>query len=142
MFYEYHLTIPPNTPASGLVSMDCPLDYGVITHVEIEFPPGCNGLAAVRVRERGHQLYPTNDKSFFISNAYVIAFSETYRLYSPPYLFFFEGYNLDEIYSHTITLRLAIIRPEDTLARYLSDIFFGLAYSPFDQTAKLGGASG
>lgn len=141
MFYEYHLTIPKLTSRAALASLTCEMDYGIVTHIEIEFPPGCNGLAGVRVRERGHQLYPTNDLGFFISNAYVIAFAEAYRLFSPPYTWFLEGFNDDEIYSHTITLRVVLIRPEDTLARAISDIFFGLAQSPFDQTERQGGSN-
>lgn len=142
MFYEYHLTIPPNTPKSSLASLDCPLDYGIITHVEIEFPPGCNGLAGVRVRERDHQLYPTNDGEYFISNAYVIAFQETQRVFSKPFLVFLEGFNVDEIYPHTITLRVALIRPEDTFAQIASAIFFGLSQTALEAVAAQGGKIG
>lgn len=141
MFYEFHLTIQPNT-ADPLQSVPCDLDYGIITHVEMEFPPGCNGLVGVRVREREHQLYPTNDGEFVVSNAYVVAFNDAYKFFSKPYLAFFEGYNSDEVYPHTITLRVVLIRPEDTLARAMSDIFFGLQYSPFGESQNQGGANG
>ena len=132
MFYEYHLTISPSTPQSTPATLNMPLDFGIIVQVEVEFPPGCYGLAGVRVIEREHQVFPTNDGEWFISDAYVIRFSPTHDLREPPYALRLEGYNDDTIYPHRITVRFAMIRPEKTLAKKISDIFFGMEKSPFE----------
>ncbi len=142
MFYEFHLTIPPNTPVSLLASLQCDLDFGLITHVEVEFPTGCAGLAGVRVRERAHQLYPTNDGSFFVSNGYVIAFADDHRFFSPPFSLFLEGYNDDDTYPHTIGLRIGLTRPEDTTQSVFGSIFQNLAAPVVQTIHRLGGQVG
>jgi len=130
MFYEFHITLPANTPEADPVALAAPLAHGIIVHVEVEFPPGCYGLAGVRVIEREHQIYPTNDDEWFISDAYVIHFTDVHYLYSPPFSLRLEGFNQDDTYQHRITLRFQLIHPEETLAKKISDIFFGLESNP------------
>lgn len=139
MFYEFPLTIPPNTPVTNLVSLTCPLDYGIVTHVEMGFPAGCYGLAHVRVRERAHQLYPTNDGDYHSADNYVISFAESYALVSVPYTWFFDGWNEDEIYKHTITLRVLLIHPEDTTAQQMASAISAPAFPSISAAPGTGG---
>ena len=142
MFYEFPLTIPPNTPVNDLVSVVCVLDYGVVSHIEMQFPSGCYGLAHVRVRERYHQLYPTNDGDYHSADDYVISFAESYPLVSPPYTWFFEGWNEDEIYPHTITLRVLLIHTEDTPARQMASAIAAPAFPSISAAPGTGGSHG
>lgn len=130
MFYEYHLTTPINTQIASPQQIDMPLDYGILIRVDVEFPSGCAGLVGARIIERGHQRYPTNPDQWFVTDGRVITLNEAYKFFSPPFLMFLQTYNLDDTYPHTVSVRINIIRPEETLSRVISDIFFGLNAMP------------
>ena len=49
MFYVLPLTIPADTPETDPIEEELALTYGVIQRVEIEFPPGCAGLAHIKI---------------------------------------------------------------------------------------------
>lgn len=112
MFYDFPLLIPANTTPVKPVSMDCTICPGVIDRVMFIFPPGAAGLAHVRVARGGHQLWPSNLDGSFASDGEFLDFTESYSLDETPYTLLFSGWNLDDTYSHTITLRLGITQPQ------------------------------
>jgi len=115
VFFSFELEIPANTVKENAASIVCKLSRGIIHYVEFQFPPGCAGLAHVYVLRGIHQIYPTNPDSTLSSDSYIIAFNDYYPLLVPPYELKFCGYNEDDTYKHTITLRLGIL-PEEVLA--------------------------
>lgn len=112
MFYDFSLTIPPNTLKSAATEQKVKLTYGIIHRVEIEFPSGCAGLVHTQVYENSHQIYPTNPDGNISSDGRAIAFSDRYELFRMPYQVRLVGWNEDDSYPHTITFRFGIIPPE------------------------------
>jgi hypothetical protein len=109
MFYEFDLTIPRNTPATALVELEVALDVGRIVAVEVQFPRGCIGLAAVAVRHEHHQLHPTNTDGFIAAEDARIAWQEDIDFTEPPYTLTLVGYNEDDSFDHTITFRFNLL---------------------------------
>ncbi len=109
MFYDKTLTIPANTLEAGVVSEKLVCTHGVVHRVEVEFPKGCSGLAYFRVKVSEHQIWPTNPGEWFRSDDHAIGFNEYFQFYDSPYELKLEGYNLDDSYSHSITLRVGIL---------------------------------
>ena len=109
MLYEFKLTIPSNTPKSSPLRERVELTRGVIHKVELEFPPGCLGLVHVIIRHFEHQIFPTNRDGDFASDNHVISFPEYYELAYPPYVLTLEGWNEDDTYSHTVTVRIGVL---------------------------------
>jgi hypothetical protein len=112
VFYDYALTIPANTTAASPSELEISLTHGVIHRVEIEFPAGCAGLAHLAVFLREFQLFPTNPGREFASDDHVIAFDDYFEMFEPPHNLLLRGYNTDDTYSHTITVRIGVL-PKD-----------------------------
>ena len=108
MYYDVPLTIAANTPELTPTDLEVKLTHGVIHRIEIEFPAGCAGLAYLQIHHMGHQLWPTNPGGAFHSDNHVIIIDDYFELLGPPYILKLRGWNLDELYDHTVTVRIGI----------------------------------
>lgn len=112
MFYDFPLSIPANTPESSPAEQEINLTYGVITHVEVEFPPNCAGLARGRVLQHRHQLWPTNIDGWFRTDGDVIKWEDCYEMFEPPFDLVIQGYNEDDTFPHEPIFRFEILPVE------------------------------
>lgn len=119
MFYVLPLTIPANTLETDPVEEELGLTYGVIQRVEIEFPPGCAGLAHVKVQYHEFDLYPSNPGTWFSGDGFTIAFDDNFPVTEVPHAVKVVGYNEDDTFEHTVTVRINVGLPQLTIA----DIF-------------------
>ena len=118
MFYSFDLLIPANTLAAAPVELEVNLTWGVITEVEIRFPPRNVGLAKVKILERRHQLWPTNRDGWFYGNDETIKWDEYHELFEMPAIFTLLGYNDDDTFPHTPIIRFEILHPLAAMAKY------------------------
>ena len=115
MFYDFSFTIPANTSQDSPKRYKCKLTHGVIHRIEIGFPPGCAGLAGLKINEGLHQLWPTNPEGAFNTDGYTIVINEYYELYRAPYMLTLIGWNDDDTYPHTLEVRFGIL-PQEIIA--------------------------
>ena len=108
MFYNFPLTIPANTPITAQVTRTCLVSPGRVDRVMVIFPTGCVALVHVRILRATHQLWPSNLDEAFASESEFLDFVENYPLNDPPFEFILSGWNDDDTYSHTITVRFNI----------------------------------
>lgn len=108
MFYEFALTIPPNTPASAPLELEVSLALGQITWWGIQFPSGCVGLVHVFVRDELHQVIPANSDGNVSADDARIETFDSIALADEPATLRIGGWNLDDAYQHTITFRFAV----------------------------------
>ena len=118
MFYSFDLEILANTLATAPKELEVNLTWGVITEVEIRFPPRCVGLAKVKILERRHQLWPTNLDEWFYGDDETIKWDEYHELFVMPSIFTLLGYNDDDTYLHTPIIRFEILHPMAAMAKY------------------------
>lgn len=109
MNYDYALTIPPNTAKASPKELDMMLTHGYITQVSIMIPRRCVGLAHVVIMDALHQVWPTNPDSDFSGDYMTIEWAEQYPLLAAPYRLTVKGWNKDDCYPHTITVRIAML---------------------------------
>lgn len=108
MFYSFNLTIPANTDKINAVNQVCKLTYGIIRHVAIGFPPGPKGLAHIVIYRYEHQVWPTNTDGSFAWDNHTIEFTEEFDLTERPHTLSLRGWNEDDTYPHTITVRFEL----------------------------------
>lgn len=125
LYYEIPLTIPANTSQSSSVSIDLELVKGLITSVEVSFPPGCAGLAKVQIKHKLRQVWPTNQEGFFCDDDYKIRFIEDYPLPETPYTLSLIGWNEDDTYPHTVTFRFGLSPLPKTPIQQLTTFLIG-----------------
>lgn len=111
MFYSHSLTIPANTSADTPEEYDLQVTHGLLHRIEVEFPRGCAGLVHLVIEHWESQLYPSNPDGDFSTDGYTIAFDDYFELYHSPYLLRLVGWNEDDTYSHTVTVRVGILPP-------------------------------
>lgn len=115
MWFDYTITIPPNTPMESPTVVECPIAHGVIHRVEVQFPPGCAGLAHVQICRPIHVIYPTNPSGSFAADGRAISFDDYHLILERPYRVWLRGWNFDDTFPHTITVSLGIL-PESVAA--------------------------
>ena len=118
MFYSFNLAIPANTLKTTPVERDVNLTWGVITRMEVRFPPRCVGLAKVKILEHRHQLWPTNLDAWFYGTDETIKWDEYHELFEMPAIFTLLGYNEDDTFPHTPIIRFEILHPLAAMAKY------------------------
>jgi len=116
MFYNFDLLIEANTPESAPAELDVKLSHGVITHVEVEFPPGCAGLVHAYVHQAIHQVWPTNPDGKFATDSQRLVWYDYYELFQAPYQLTIAGWNEDDTFDHQLTFRFEVT-PQDIAER-------------------------
>ncbi|MBU1213562.1 MAG: hypothetical protein KJ587_20195 [Alphaproteobacteria bacterium] len=108
MFYKYELEILTTNTKSNPAELEIKLPFGVIHHVEIYFPPGCEGEAKAKIEHAELQIWPSNPKEWFAGDEFPIVFNEDYRLEEDFNILKLYGYNDDTVNSHTVTFRIGV----------------------------------
>ncbi len=125
MFYEYDLTVPANTPAASPAELTAVLNVGTITRVEIQFPPGCNGMVSVAVDHWGRQLWPGDPDEDIAGGGSIVAWEEDFDLEDEPYELTLRGWSPGTTYQHVITFRFALLPLEVARGRRDSGSLIG-----------------
>lgn len=95
---------------------------GLVYKLEIRFVPGCSGLLYLEFYYSGSKLWPKNYAGYFSGNDEIITFDETQFLSVDPAIIILKGYNLDDVWSHDVMIRIGMVDHETYLQRYLPDI--------------------
>ena len=119
MIYVANITIPKGTSANQAVCERVKISLGLIYKIELQFPPGCGGLAHIVINDGGYQVWPSTPDSNFATDDYTISFEDTYLKQVDPSELQIYGYNEDETYPHTIQVRIGVAAKYEFMARYL-----------------------
>ena len=109
MFYTWNITLAKGNTAATPEKIIMDLEKGTIVRCEVVFPSGCQGLVSVHLNQALHQVYPKNPDYQYAGNGEAIVATDEYEIREEPYQFEFYGWNTDEIYEHTITIRIQIV---------------------------------
>lgn len=124
MAYFIDETIPSNTTKTSPLVYNLEITPLRIDKIDIVFPDGCVYLCGVRIKYRSLQIFPYNDRKWFIGNGNTISFTTEYECIEPPYVIQFEYFNEDEVYQHRpiITLDVSFIKEkQQSMAQTLVD---------------------
>lgn len=108
MIFVEHLTIPANTSKLSPVTATIDVILGTITLVSVQFPPGVNALAHLKINWSLYQLFPSNQSADFSTGGETIAWDENIAIDHEPAQLTLEGWNEDTTYDHTITVRVVM----------------------------------
>jgi len=112
MLHSKHITIPANTTEANATKTRFKVNQGVIYRVWINFPPGCAGLARLRIFHEGHPFLPVDDDAYINGNDYVYEYPVMYEIKEAPEEITIEAWNLDDTYDHTLDVQFLIIPKE------------------------------
>lgn len=109
MFYTWNFTLPLGKDATQKTKEILSLERGTITRCEVVFPSGCAGLVFCHINQTLHQVYPKNPDYQYTGNGETIMASDEYELKEEPFQLEFYGWNTDEVYPHTVTVRIQLV---------------------------------
>jgi len=109
MIYGTTITIPALTLESAPVQVEFGIHPGRIDRCWIGFPPGCYGLAHVRIYHWPYQLVPGSLTQSRAWAGTVCELPMAYAVRAEPYSLTVVGWNDDDSYSHTITVLVSVV---------------------------------
>ncbi len=122
MYYAWNITLTADNTAATPEKSILLLEKGTIIRCETVFPSGCVGLVYCHIDHALHQVYPKNPDYQYSGNGEMIVASDEYDLKEEPYQLEFYGWNTDEIYDHTITVRIQIVPKREITRLALAEI--------------------
>ena len=109
MRYSFDFTVPANTLKAAPATLALDLSPGVVTQLEVAFPPGPNNEVKLVIYRSEHQVWPTNPDGVLAWDDYTMVSPEAYRLDEAPFGFQARAWSPGTTYAHTITIRLTVI---------------------------------
>jgi len=112
VFYAWDVTIPAGTAEASPKEQILKLTKGVITRLDVKFPPGCHGLVKVRLLRSEFQLVPLSRGEWVTGDGEVVQTEPYYELEETPAELKFVGCAPSTAYSHTVTVRVSVVPSE------------------------------
>lgn len=122
MVYSVSISTDADTSEVDAIRTVLRVGKGLVWRIEAEFPPGCAGLAHLKIMDGGYQVFPASPGQSFASDGTVISFDDLYLKDSAPYQFDVLTWNLDEYYSHTLQIRIGMASSEAFMSRYMPSV--------------------
>ena len=122
MFYAWNFELTKGKSEASKTKHILYLERGTITRCEVVFPVGCANLVHVHVNQALHQIYPKNPDMQYLGDGAVIVSTDEYELKEEPFQLEFYGWNTDEIFNHTVTVRIQLIPRREVIRLALADI--------------------
>ena len=113
MLYVYEATLTAGQTKLDEVITDCPLQFGRVKRIEVNFPRGCCGLVYVAIDKNNVQVIPTNCTYYLRAENETISIACDFKNHDTPFLFRFRAYNTDDFFTHTIQVRFYLEEPFD-----------------------------
>lgn len=132
MIYSANITTPANTLEVNSVETILEVNKGLIFMIETEFPAGCCGLVHMQIFDSNYQLFPATPGESMRGDNVLAKYDDLYLKNSAPFKFTIKTWNLDEVYDHTIQVRIGIAITEAFMSRYMPSI----SWDKFSESLK------
>jgi len=122
MYYAWNFILAADQTEATKTKEELYLEKGTITRTEIIFPVGCANLVFVHLDDSLHQVWPKSPEYKFVGDGAHIVCNDEYEIKEPPFTIQFHGWNTDEIYDHTITIRIQIVPVKEILHKVIGEV--------------------
>lgn len=128
MLFTKDIEVTANKLESAPEEAIIKIAHGIITWVSVLHPPGCHGMVHCIILHHEHQIAPSTEGMTMVGDGIPIEWNEYYESYQPPYELKAKLWSPGTSYSHTITVRVAVlprgvVSPWTTLTQAFSKFF-------------------
>lgn len=109
MFFAWDILVDAGKKEDDPKKQILKLTKGVITRVDIKFPPGCNGMVKVRLFRYESQLIPLSRDEWVTGDSESVPTEAFYELTEVPTQLKFIGCSPGTTNPHTVTLRVQVL---------------------------------
>ena len=131
MLYVVELNVPANTPDINPVQMTIEIERGVITSIEVHFPPGVRGMVKTAMFKGHYQVFPRPPGTWLTGDAETIRAAMFYEVKSPKDKFVIYGKSPGTNYQHLITWRINVLPPHVAMWWMVLEKFINILSSIF-----------
>lgn len=118
MLFRFGITTPANTAESNKKKTLLKVSYGIVSQIDIQFPPGPTGLLHLHINNALHQVWPFNTGEDFASHNVNISFRDFIPVLVEPYEFQAFTWNTDDTFNHLVIIRIGVL-PVNVAAPWL-----------------------
>jgi len=104
--YPVDLTVPANTSSDSPVKQEVDIEGDYLTRVEVLFPSGCCCLVGFQLRYGEMPLLPSDPDAYVKGDDETIRADMRWRIPECKTRLTLLAYNVDELYDHTLYVRL------------------------------------
>lgn len=122
MFYTWDIKLPNSKTEATKTRQFLWMEKGTVTRFELTFPTGCVGLVFVHIDHALHQVYPKNPLDRLRGNGTTIIATDEYEIKEPPFALEFHGWNTDDTYDHTVTVRIQLVPAKEIIHRVIGGL--------------------
>lgn len=113
MSFTWDITIPAGKTEATPLEKNLKITHGVITKMEITFPPGCHSLVKVKLlKGKLFGLLPTNPDEWLTGDGQTVSYVTFLPVDDMPYELDFMGCSPLTIYPHKVTVRVEMMKEE------------------------------
>jgi len=109
MLYVVELNVPANTPDINPVKETIEIERGVITSIEVHFPPGVRGMVKTAMFKGHYQVFPRPPGTWLTGDAETIRADVFYEVTGIRERFTIYGKSPGTNYPHLITWRINVL---------------------------------
>jgi len=102
MLFTGEITIPAGTALNAPVLEHIKLTKGLITQIDVFFPPGNSCLAFITFNRAIHQIYPTNPDGFVKGDGILLQGNVFHHIKDQPLTVTVMGFSPDARFDHTV----------------------------------------
>ena len=121
MLFRYKISTPANTAETAKQKTTLKVAYGIVTQIDVQFPPGPVGLLHLHINNALHQVWPFNTGEDFASHNVNITFRDFIPVLVDPYEFQAYTWNTDDTLAHLLIIRIGIL-PVNVAAPWLMSL--------------------
>ena len=120
MLFSWRIKVLKNYPTTPKERTLLRIARGIITRIEVKFPPGCAETTHIQICRGTHQIYPKNPDGDEASDSEVVMSAEQLELLTPPYHLVAWTWNTSTDFDHTLTVRIEVLPKRFTLGGFLT----------------------
>jgi len=124
VIYSCSITATKGGSEAGATSTILSVTSGLVWLLEVDFPPGCCGLAHFRMFDGKYQLFPATPGASFAGDSVTLHLDDLYMKQASPYEFRVETWNEDEKWDHTLGVRVGMAMTRAEMSRYMPALSF------------------
>ena len=104
--WPINITIPANTSQDNPLEKELEVEGDYLTKIEVLFPSGCTCLAGLQVRYGAELIVPAEEGTWLVGDNETVRVEMTWPLPERKAKLTFLAYNEDELYPHTLYIRV------------------------------------
>jgi len=122
MIYSTSITTAIKGTQATAVRTTIKITKGLIWLLEVDFPTGCVGLVHVQLFDGNYQLLPASPGKTLFGDGKLLRYDDSYLKESSPYELTLVTWNEDELWPHTIQVRIGVASTRLFMARYMPSV--------------------